>query len=204
MSGTVFTETYALPSVDLREVLRYAGSQKGDDSLLSLAEDCVKEVGSIGKGKVCYTVLSLPYDEEKPSVFAKSKAMDTYLSACDNAVLFAATVGMEIDRFIARYSRLSPSRAVFMQALGGERIEALCDVFCQDMERKLGKTLLPRFSPGYGDWLLPVQNEIFRLLQPYKRIGLTLNESLLMSPTKSVTAVVGIPRGNREERKETL
>ena len=76
-------------------------------------------------------------------------------------------------------------------ALATERIEALCDVFCEDIEKEYGKTR-PRFSAGYGDLPLELQREIFSVLDCPKSIGLTLTDSLLMSPSKSVTAIVGI------------
>ncbi len=59
----------------------------------------------------------------------------------------------------------------------------------------------PRFSPGYGDLTLLAQKDIFAVLDCGKRIGLTLNDSLLMSPSKSVTAFVGIG-GNQKQTQE--
>ena len=50
-----------------------------------------------------------------------------YLGGCRRVVLFAATVGVAPDRLIQRYSRVSPSKALVMQAVGAERVEALCD-----------------------------------------------------------------------------
>ena len=46
----------------------------------------------------------------------------------------------------------------------------------------------------YGDLPLEMQKDIFNVLDCSKRIGLTLNESLLMSPSKSVTAIIGISK----------
>ena len=106
-------------------------------------------------------------------------------------MLFAATVGLEIDRAIVKYGKLRPSLAVCIQAVAAERIEALCNAFCDSLV-DMGYELKPRFSPGYGDLSLSVQQQIFSALNCPKSIGLTLNESLLMSPTKSVTAIVGV------------
>lgn len=50
----------------------------------------------------------------------------------------------------------------------------------------------PRFSPGYGDLPLALQRDIFHALDCARKIGLTLNDSLMMSPAKSVTAIIGI------------
>ena len=66
------------------------------------------------------------------------------------------------------------------------------------MKKEYNTGLEPRFSPGYGDLPLSAQKNIFAVLDPERRIGLTLNSSLLMSPSKSVTAFVGL--GNTEKR----
>ena len=91
---------------------------------------------------------------------------------------------------IAKYGAISPSRAFMLQAIGAERIEALCNKFNSEISAK--SQTAPRFSPGYGDLPIELQREIFLALDCPKRIGLTLNQSLLMSPTKSVTAIIGI------------
>lgn len=49
-----------------------------------------------------------------------------------------------------------------------------------------------RFSPGYGDFSLTHQTDFFRLLQLEKNLGMSLNSALLMSPSKSITAVIGV------------
>ena len=81
-----------------------------------------------------------------------------------------------------------------LQALGSERVEALCDEFEKDIKKELGGEgvfFRPRFSPGYGDLPLEFQKDIFRLLECPRRIGISLGESLLMTPSKSVTAIIG-------------
>ena len=59
-------------------------------------------------------------------------------------------------------------------------------------QRKLGLHTRARFSPGYGDLKLSSQKDIFRVLDCSRKIGLSLNDSLLMSPSKSVTAIIGV------------
>ena len=82
-----------------------------------------------------------------------------------------------------------------MQAIGAERIEALCDAFCRAYGEEAGPCH-PRISPGYGDFPLEAQRRLLPLLDGPRRSGLTLNGSLFMSPTKSVTAIVGIGGGD--------
>ena len=149
---------------------------------------------------LCWLEVPLTVSEDEVDLgcarFTSRKLADT-LRGCDRAVVFAATVGLELDRLIARYGRISPSKGLMMQALGAERIEALCDAFCAWLAQEYAPlTLRQRFSPGYGDLPLTAQRAMFDALQCHRRIGLYLNESLLMSPTKSVTAIVGIGSGD--------
>lgn len=63
----------------------------------------------------------------------------------------------------------------------------------KEMERE-GYYFRPRFSPGYGDFSIAHQGEILRLLDSAKKIGLSMTESSMLIPTKSVTAVIGLSR----------
>ena len=191
----VFVKHIDAPSIDVNEVLRYARSAASDEASEALA----KEVISLAKDSFCYSVCyaELPFvtngklcDLEAFSV--ESEKLSKCLGTSSKVLLFAATVGVGIDRLIAKHSRLSPSKALMLGALGAERIEALCNAFCDDYALENGVTLTPRFSAGYGDCPLEVQKQIFAFLDCPKNIGLTLNDSMLMSPTKSVTAFVGI------------
>ena len=47
-------------------------------------------------------------------------------------------------------------------------------------------------GPGFGDFGLEYQPFIFEALDCPRNLGLTLTDSFLMSPTKSVTALIGI------------
>ncbi len=186
---TVTTKTYPLPKADEREVLRYAGCRAADEATVALLQSCVDEAAASVSPRVCFTILPLSVAGDICRLGewqVTSSSLAKVLAGCREAVVFAATVGVELDRLVAKYSRVSPSRAVMMQALGAERIEALCDCVCTDCG-----AVTARFSPGYGDLPLETQRELFALLQPERKIGLCLNDSLLMSPTKSVTAIVG-------------
>ena len=125
----------------------------------------------------------------------KSEYLKKNLSGCTSAIVFAATVGIGIDRLIARYLPVSPAKALVLDGIGAERVESLCDRFNGDMAQAKaleGCSLRPRFSAGYGDFNIEVQRDIFRLLDCPKKLGLSLNDSMLMSPSKSVTAIIGV------------
>lgn len=190
----VFTKTYPAPPYDKEEIFRYAGIKGDAREFTGLAEECLGEAEGKLSFRVCYA--RFPVSVRGDSVdlaFAatRSSALAKNLAGCAFSCVFAATVGIGIDRMIAKYAVLSPAKAVMFQAIGAERIESLCNAFCGDLAREEGCALKPRFSPGYGDLPLALQKDIFRALRCEKNIALTLNESLLMSPSKSVTAIVG-------------
>ena len=184
------------PPIRRREILRYMGASASTPELEALMDRAL----SLLEGRLCYRVCyrEVPVVREEDgirllSLVTPSQTVARALEGCKTAVLFAATVGLDLDRLIARYGRVSPSRGLMMQALGAERIEALCDAFCNWLAEEYAPLKLRRrFSPGYGDLPLEGQRAIFDALQCHKEIGLYLNGSYLMSPTKSVTAIVGI------------
>ena len=177
--------------ISSREVLRFAGGEASPE----LFSECIAEAKGKFSFKVCYTELSVSVEGDVCDfgLFSVSSgALAKNLRSCKRVLLFCATVGVGTDRLIAKYTRTAPSRALMLSALGSERIEALCDAFCLEFAKERGVRLRPRFSPGYADLPLDIQRDIFSILDPSRRIGVTLGERLLMTPTKSVTAFVGI------------
>ena len=193
----IYTKTYGDLPINKKEILRYAGVTSSVPEIEAVVDECIGNAHGNITARVCYGEFKIAQNGEYTDlgfITVRSEALAKNLKGCSRIILFAATVGIGIDRLILRNSSLSPIKALIFQAIGAERIETLCDTFCAETERELGEdyTLRPRFSPGYGDLPLEIQRDIFSVLDVPRKIGLTLNESLLMSPTKSVTAIVGI------------
>ena len=111
-------------------------------------------------------------------------------------------MGPAVDRLIIKHGAVSPLKSLMAEAAGNERIESVCDEFVRGFSEELsgsGKRLLRRFSPGYGDLDLGIQKDLMALLDTQRKIGLTLNASMLMSPSKSVTAVAGIVKAAKKK-----
>ena len=200
--NTVQFSSPNLPPPSYHEIARYmkAGTSNQEAELLigkSILE-CEKQI----VGKIAYSEFPIHCTNGSLDLgFATTTSSDLEKLLCDNScssiILFSATIGLGIDRLLFKYSRTSPATALCIQAIGAERVEALCNAFSLEMKEKyasLGCTLTPRFSPGYGDLPLSLQKDIFAALDCEKHLGLTLNDSLLMSPTKSVTAIIGIKK----------
>ena len=79
-------------------------------------------------------------------------------------------------------------------------LEDYCDQVNEELRleyEKRGMFLRPRFSPGYGDFPLGCQPALLGGLEASKRVGITLTDSYLMMPSKSVTAVIGVSKERR-------
>ena len=194
--------SFNAPPVNENEILRYMRTAATAE-VKALLSECLSEAESALSYRVIYEYYPISFFEESADnglidlCFAKtySKDLCRNLKGFEGIVLFAATVGVGIDRLITRYSVLSPSKALCFQAIGSERVESLCDSF-NDMIKQKYPATAPRFSAGYGDLDLSLQKDIFKAL-PMGRIGVGLGESLLMSPSKSVTAVIGVNGGEK-------
>ena len=202
----IYTKNYPAPKLNERECLRYAGTTPQNVSAeeRALFEACLTEVENKLTYKICWGRFPVKRGENGLDfgfLQTDSRALMKNLEGCEEVIVFAATIGLEIVRLIRRYTNLSPAKALFFQAIGAERIESLCDTFCEELKAE-GLQLRPRFSPGYGDLPLELQKDIFRVLDCPRKIGLSLNVSLLMSPSKSVTAIIGIGGGKIEEKNK--
>ncbi len=182
---------------DKRETLRYLGyaGVKNAQGMEELLAECEALILPQLAPKAVYEAypLSRGADGRLDLGFAsvQSVSLCRNLQGCNDIVLFAATVGAGTDRLIAKYNRVSPARAVVLQAMGAAAVEQWCDDVNARIVAEYGPAR-PRFSCGYGDLPLALQREIFPALQVTKNIGVTLTEGDLMIPTKSVTAIVGI------------
>lgn len=194
MSLNIKTKEYVAPEIYVKEVFRYMGTKETTDMLLDIVDECLIECASLLKYKLCYYITDYSIKENSIDfgfAVTHSQALAKHLANYSKCIIFAATIGTGIDRLITKYSRISPVKALCFQAIGTERIEALCDTFEKDIAKEFD-TISHRFSPGYADFELSFQNDLFRFLGCSGKIGLTLNSSLIMSPSKSVTGVIGI------------
>ena len=119
-----------------------------------------------------------------------SKALAKVARGCSECFVMVCTLGMGVDRLIAREQYTSVSDAFVIDAMADAMIESLCDAAERDITT--GLVTVPRFSPGYADLPLNVGRNIVRLLCADTRLGISFSESGLMIPRKSVSAIVCI------------
>ncbi len=189
--------------INKKEILRYLGygTKEADTTINQLIEECIIELEKNISPKTIIKVFPITLKENNQIDFGfmqtQSKSLSKNLKDCEQIILFVATLGMDIDKLIAKYSKFQMSKVVVIQAVATAMLEQYCNDYCDTLKKewkKQGFYLRPRFSPGYGDFSLKCQKPILEVLEASKRIGIYLTDSLLMTPSKSITAVIGVSK----------
>lgn len=180
-----------------KEALRWLGygGQAPAAAEKDLLRACTQELLSVARGRSCSMLAPVsfpaPFTVDFGCFKVESVSLHKHLQGCHSAILMAATLGAGVDRLLTKYGKLAPSRAVVLDALASSAIEYWCDLVEKDLTRQTDKHC-ERFSPGYGDFALEYQKNLTECLDTGKHLGLSLSQSLLMTPTKSVTAIIGL------------
>ena len=205
----------------VRETLRYLGYGKHsvDESTLHLISESFEKLDTMKRERFVYRFFEVEQVEENilqiDSIQIKSKDLSKNLAGCTRCAIFVATLGVEIDTYIRKCTMLDMAKTVILQACAATLMEELCDHIEDTIREEVRKEymqkeriqreriqrediqkenmrLKPRFSAGYGDLNIAYQEQILAIVEAQKKIGVTLTDSFMMVPTKSVTAFVGI------------
>ena len=132
--------------------------------------------------------------EREAPIAVRSTWMRTRFKGVE-VVFLCGTIGSEFDAWQRRLSVTSAADALLSQQIGLDAVEKVMD----ELEKRLrleveveGKNLKPRRSPGYGDLPLELSREIINRLDAPRKIGVSITDSNLLVPSKSVTAICEI------------
>ena len=188
--------------VNKKEVLRYLGYKNQDynQQLDDLIDEMRREILEVSNYRYTYKIVDLVRDEEGRIQVGEGilpltgENIQKHLEHSDKAVVMAATLGVEMEQRLNYYSRTDLTKNIILDSCGTQMIEEVCDGIEEEVKEKLGPGHFYtfRYSPGYGDYPISVQNQLVRFLDGYRRIGLTVTPSHLLLPRKSVTAIMGI------------
>ncbi len=111
--------------------------------------------------------------------------------------LFAATLGAPVSAEISRlFAHNDPALGYMLDAVSSAAADRLADLMGERFRDRIagreesaeaGAVLA--YSPGYCGWHITAQRRLFAFLRP-ESIGITLSESCLMQPLKSVSGVL--------------
>lgn len=184
-------------NIDTSLAMRYLRVRREpDENTKQMLKDCFREFLSSVSYKACYRYFDIKIDGKKiyfdDEMMLESEHLAKNLSGCKGAFVFVATTSSAVDRLLIKHSNLRVSRAVVLDAIGSAQIEAFCDILCNKFESDYSVSLKPRFSPGYGDLSILSQKQVLKACDSSRKIGVTLTNSHLMIPKKSVSAIVGV------------
>ncbi len=129
---------------------------------------------------------------EMPAFLRKSP-YEEFLRGCGSVVLCVTTLGAEADKRIKLLARTDMTESVIWDACASALLEARADAY----EKNFGEDRTYRFCPGYGGTSVADVRPIFEAVRP-ERIGVTLDDSNYILPSKSMAGIVGI--GKRAEK----
>ena len=178
-----------------REALRYLRANPKDKDSQNLVDLVYLKLRNEVQARSVLQRLSVTVDDAgvtlDTGVRFTSRDLARHLKGCDSVLLLGATLGSKVDVAIRRLALGSVAEGAAAQAVAAALIESYCD----EVQSKVDTGALqqrPRFSPGYGDWDLAEQAKLFPVLNCAKQIGLTLTDGMMMAPSKSVTAIIGL------------
>ncbi len=195
--------------VDPKETRRYAGLQKAKDFSEEMIEEACEDARLLANPRSIWQLYD--YDCQtgivlsSPPFQISGKSIEKHLAGCEQVILLAATIGDEIEREVTRrFQNGTYTSSVLLDAAATTAVEQVADALEKaiepDISRK-GYGMRWRFSPGYGDWPLEHQPELIRLSHAYE-IGVSLSESMMLIPRKSITAIIGLFKNLKTPQSE--
>ncbi len=199
-----------LNNIDKENTLKYLayGNHAPDDNILVLMNECEPLILDAVKPKYTYRTFDIESIKDE-LVKLKScrltltgKDIVSHLHGCEKAVLLCVTVGADVDKLVRNVQITDMAKAVIIDTMGSVAVEQVCDEIEKILHNEYSEyNMTWRFSAGYGDLPLEIQKDFIDVLDTQKKVGVTLLDSLLMTPSKSVTAIIGLSKNEINKTK---
>lgn len=185
----------ALPErLDIPRALRFLGvPDAGDAALRALLQKAGQTLLDTAKPRA----VSLRGGREALAPCLLGEDIACHLKGCGECVLLACTLGAGVDAAQRAANAADMAYAVVLDALASvlaEQMAGAAEQALREQAQGEGLFLTGRFSPGYGDYPIELQNELLRFMDAPRRIGLCATPTHLLTPRKSITAVLGLAR----------
>lgn len=195
-------------SFDTGKVLRLLGARQGrrvSPASLRRIDLLTENAQGLLKPQLSYRILEVAEVKRgniqlSDGTCFKSPKLARALAGAETVCCFLATVGPAVDMEIqSLMQRRRFADAYVLDAMGSMSAENVVEQFYQRMARKQKEkdaAVTLRFSPGYCDWPIQQQRPLFRLFAKTDTPDVSLNDSCLMTPSKSVSGLFGfLPPG---------
>lgn len=187
-----------LQDIDTKETRRYAGLRQSEFPQELIEEACM-EARLLAQPKgiwllydyddVAHTVLS-----DEPFIL-QGESIAKHLKGCSKVIFLAVTVGDTVEEAVTKhFSEGKYAFSTLLDAAATTAVEQIADSMEKYLQMQMARQGLEmkwRFSPGYGDWDIHQQTGVLALSKGAD-IGMSLTESMMLTPRKSITAVIGL------------
>ena len=195
------------------EVLRYL-EYKGqiiDDNLKETINQCKNITKARINPRYTFRVYSIKKNKgiiefEGSNLKLESRDLYNVLKDCNKCILMAATIGLDIEKDIRKYSFTELTKGIIIDSCATTAIEEVCDMVQEEVQNNIledGQYTTLRYSPGYGDLPIEKNKDILNLINGQKEIGLTITTNGIMIPRKSVIAIIGISDNKLSQVKKS-
>lgn len=189
-----------LTDINRAEAFRYMGL-RGEipENIVTLADECERRLIAAASPKFYWIYADIADISEETVTLAghklvlRGKDISEHLNGCFGTALLCATLGDGVDKLLRTVQTEDMAKALTADALSSAAVEQVCDIAEKEIgERFAGKFTTWRFSPGYGDFPLECQGDFLAAVNAMRTVGVCVTDGGLLTPTKSVTAVIGI------------
>jgi hypothetical protein len=187
--------------IDAAETRRYAGLKKAanfdEKNILDACDEAILLLNVRGIYKIYDYDCENHIIQSAPPFEIVGKSIENHLAGCEKVACIAVTVGENIENEVTRkFDAGNYVSSVLLDAAATAAVEQVADELEKAIAREVAKESFKmrwRFSPGYGDWQLENQKNFFYVTGA-PEIGMSLTESLMLVPRKSVTAIIGLEK----------
>lgn len=199
------------PVVTLEQVLRAEGGgrkrKKINPGIQSLYEEVIEQGLQLLEPKLLYEQFPIVKMEEAAVELEggyrfESRHLRQFIDGATSLLIMCRTIGPKLEARIKEWQETDLMKGFVLDTVGSVATSNLGRLSLQYVETELKKEGLETsvgMAPGQLDWKLSAQEIVFELLKP-EQIGVTLNQSFIMTPIKSSTAVVGVGEGLAAKR----
>jgi len=118
-----------------------------------------------------------------------------YIGGAKTVVLFLVTISDKIESRAGELTKgKEPLEGYLLDRIGSFAVESLAEAVENKIRKdhlKINKSVSRRYSPGYCDWPIEEQRILSGIID-FSQVGVSLNESCMMKPKKSISAIVAI------------
>lgn len=187
-------------SVSIDDLVERIGGNgdKISSRLQNQADEALQELKDHAQTRALYQLVQCEndacFDDE---MFYNSRKVSRVFEDCDKAAVFLITLGRQVDELIEKTIQDCPAYGFILDTAASLAAESAAENIENIIEDRLPREegMTERYSPGYCDWPLKGQKNLFDII-PYEKLDVQLNDNYSMIPRKSVSGIIGICPAN--------